>query len=205
MLGYGLFSRFYDLSVERLYVDARSAATAALELGPGLNVLDAPAGTGQSLDGLSAGVGPGGRVVGVDFSPGMLEKARARVASRGLSGVVTLVGDARTLGVADLEAVGVTRIDRLHVFLGLSVIPDWEAAFENLWSLLAPGGRCVVVDVHADSPGMQGRMVQIIAGADLRRRTWEPLKRLGRDYREIELPQRWEHGGRIFLATAVKG
>lgn len=52
-------------------------------------------------------------------------------------------------------------MDRLHLLLGLSAFPRWEEAFATLWSVLAPGGRCVVVDVHADPLSFQGRMVNL--------------------------------------------
>jgi demethylmenaquinone methyltransferase/2-methoxy-6-polyprenyl-1,4-benzoquinol methylase len=195
MLGYDTFSRFYDASVERLYVEARAAAVEALDLSGATCVLDAPTGTGQSLPGLRAAMPAEAALIGLDFSAGMLAKAQAR----SVPGARLVQADVRAV---DLAALGRTEpVDRLHVFLGLSVFPDWEVAFERLWGLLAPGGRCVVVDVHADPPGVQGRMVQWTAGADLRRRTWEPLRRLAEGYEERPLSQRWEHGGRIFLAS----
>ena len=42
-------------------------------------VLDVPTGTGASLPLLRERVGPYGRVVGVDYSPGMLSKARSKM------------------------------------------------------------------------------------------------------------------------------
>ena len=68
MSWYDLFSRFYDRSLEPLYVEARTAAAEALRLEPGLTVLDVPVGTGQSLDVLAPAVLPGGHVLGVDAS-----------------------------------------------------------------------------------------------------------------------------------------
>lgn len=46
--------------------------------------------------------------------------------------------------------LGHESVDRLHVFLGMRVFPDMDATFAKLWSLLSPGGRCVIVDVHAE-------------------------------------------------------
>jgi hypothetical protein len=69
---------------------------------------------------------------------------------------------------------------------------------------LRPGGRCVIVDVHAERLGLQGWMVNRIAGADIRRRFWEPLERAGRNFTLSNLPYRQQHGGQIMLAVADK-
>ncbi|MCX4241136.1 class I SAM-dependent methyltransferase [Paraliomyxa miuraensis] len=203
---YDFFSRFYDRSLEALYVDARRRACEALELRPGQTVLDLPCGTGQSLDGLAAGVGTEGTVIGLDFSEGMLQRAKARVERNGWTQV--------HLGQADVHAVDAARLgqvrgepvvlDRLHVFLGLTAFPRWEAAFERLWGLLRPGGRAVVVDCHAERPTFQGRMVNLVARAEIQRKVWLPLERLAEGYERRELPSRREHGGQLVLAVGVK-
>lgn len=193
---YDWFSNVYDLSVERLYVDARREAVAALGLSPGDRVLDVPCGTGQSFAGLHTAVGDAGFVIGADLSSGMLDKARRRAGG---------AGQWHGVGAADLslDRIG-GPVQGLHVFLGLSVFDGWEEAFEHLFGLLAPGGRCVVVDVHAPRPGLQGRLVQLTARADLTRRTWEPLERLSVGFERRELSSSWEHGGTLFLASGSR-
>ena len=51
-------------------------------------------------------------------------------------------------------------------FLVLSLLEEYARAFEGLWELLEPGGRFLVVDVHAERLGFQGRMVNLTARAD---------------------------------------
>jgi arsenite methyltransferase len=68
----------YDASARRT-MDIRRRAVAWLELAPGERVLDVACGTGLSFELLAQGVGPAGRVVGVEVSPEMLALARARV------------------------------------------------------------------------------------------------------------------------------
>jgi ubiquinone/menaquinone biosynthesis C-methylase UbiE len=138
----------------------------------------------------------------VDLSAGMLRQAQSRAERQGLANVKLLKGDARTLTPG---ALGVPGVNRLHVFLGMSVFPDPEGTLQNLWTLLLPGGRCVLVDVHAQTLGFQGRMVNWMAQADIRRRFWEPLEALapGRVER-VELPSKPLHGGKIFLASATR-
>lgn len=201
MAWYDAFSRFYDSSLEPHYRAQRVAAAAALDLQPGLTVLDVPCGTGQSFPALAQGVGPGGRVVGVDLSAGMLRQAGRRMTQLGAHNIVLAQQDAALLNMAPL---GVPVFHRLHVFLGMSVFLDPQATLANLWNALAPGGRCVLVDVHAEKLGVQGRMVNLLARADITRRFWEPLEALCVDVTRVELPSAPLHGGRIHLVSAVK-
>lgn len=198
---YDLFARFYDKSLEPLYAEQRALAAEALALSPGLTVLDLPCGTGLSFDVLAPAVGAEGKVYGVDLSPGMLAQARLRSERNRWAQVELLEQDVLRL---DPESVG-GGVDRLHVFLGMTAFPDPEAAFERLWALLRPGGRCVVVDAYAERLGFQGRMVNLVARADIRRRFWEPLERRAEDFERRALPSRPEHGGEILLAVGTKG
>lgn len=198
---YGFLSRFYDASLERLYREARVSAATALAVEPGHVVLDVPCGTGQSLDVLVEAVGAQGRVVGVDLNASMLRKARNRIESHGWPNVEVIEGDASALDAAQLPAA---TFDRLHVFLGMSVFADPDHTFEQLWSLLRPGGRCVIVDVFAERLGLQGRLVNLTAGADIRRRSWEPLEARCVGFERHDLPSKWQHGGTLFLARGDK-
>lgn len=202
---YDLFSNFYDRSLEPLYREPRRAAAEALELEPGQAILDLPCGTGQSFAELAERVSPDGVVLGVDFSQGMLDKARGRVDRAGWKHVHLVHSDVHALDGDRLQqTIARPQVDRLHVFLGLTAFPRWEQAFDNLWSLLAPGGRCVIVDVHAERPSFQGRMVNLVARADIRRKGWEPLERVAEGFEKRDLPSLREHGGQLFLALGRK-
>ena len=206
MRWYDWFASFYDRSVEPLYRDARAAAATALAAEPGHVILDLPCGTGQSFDDLAPAVDPGGLVIGIDFSAGMLARAATRARRRARAPIVVQRNNVHALDMRRLAAAAGREVtlDRLHIFLGLSTFPAWEAAFERLWALLAPGGRCVIVDVYADHLGIQGRLVNLVAQADLRRETWRPLERCANNYEYVTLPAKREHGGQIFLATGDK-
>jgi ubiquinone/menaquinone biosynthesis C-methylase UbiE len=205
MSWYDVFARFYDASLEAVYAEHRGLAAEALALEPGLTVLDLPCGTGQSFPALAHGLRGNGTIVGCELSAGMLQKAAARGA--GFAGVqlVTAPLDVQALAPQALQEVtGRAQVDRLHVFLGMSVFPAMDLAFDRLWSVLAPGGRAVIVDVHAERLGLQGWMVNRIARADIRRRFWEPLQARASDFELRDLPFRSQHGGQIKLATATK-
>lgn len=199
---YDVFSRFYDRSLEKLYRDARAAAVDALAIdaSAGMRVLDLPTGTGQSLDGLAQAVGPAGRVIAADLSRGMLGRAARRIEARGLANVETVRLDVHAL---DRDAIG-GPVDRLHVFLGMSAFVRPDEAFERLWSVLRPGGRAAVVDVFTDKLGVQGRMVNLVARADIRRRSWEALEARAVGFERRDLPSLKRHGGTLFLAAGDK-
>jgi len=83
---YDAFSHVYNGFVELHSGDQggglRDELAAAVGLQMGDKALDLCTGTGAMLPALLRQVGSGGRVVGVDFSPGMLHQAKKRVAGR---------------------------------------------------------------------------------------------------------------------------
>ena len=203
---YDVFSNFYDASLERLYAEQRRLAAEALALEPAAVVLDVPCGTGQSFDVIAPALGPEGLVLAVDSSAGMLKRAHARATKHGHGTVRCVQSDAATLTLDGLHAAAGRRITptRLHVFLGMSVFPDMDRTFTQLWTLLAPGGVCVLVDVHTDDLGLSGFLVNQIARADIRRRFWEPLERVAQNFERHPLPYNRQHGGQISLACGRK-
>ena len=93
----------YDLELA-LLEPVRRRAVAWLALAPGDSVLDVGCGTGLSFELLRAAVGPRGRIVGIEQSPEMIERARQRVRQQGWRNVSLLdaaVEDARIVGKAD--------------------------------------------------------------------------------------------------------
>ena len=82
-------ARFYDLELA-LFEPIRRIAIGHLDLRPGDVVLDLGCGTGLSLSALRAAVGDSGRVIGIEQSPEMIERARARVRAAGWRNVTLL-------------------------------------------------------------------------------------------------------------------
>lgn len=100
---YRLRAPRYDAELA-LFEPVRRDAIARLELRPGERVIDVGCGTGLSFEALRAGVGPAGRVVGIEPSPEMLALASRRVARRGWPNVELVAGfaaDAPLRGQAD--------------------------------------------------------------------------------------------------------
>ena len=203
---YDVFSLFYDHALEDLYAPFRPVAVEALRLADGASVLDLPCGTGQSFDSLVPAVGPTGSVLGVDASSGMLRRARCRVDRAGWDNV-TLHQAAAADVDADLlaGALGEPEVDGVLCALGLTALPEWEAAFERLFSLVRPGGRFVLFDAYAAERTREARSVELVARADLSRETWRPLAARCRDFaREVLPADVKKFGGELYVASGTK-
>jgi len=100
---------------------------------PGDRVLDACCGTGDLA---IAAEREGGVVTGLDFSPGMLERARRK------SDTVTWVeGDLLALPFDD------DSFDSATVGFGVRNVADLEAALAELRRVLRPGGRLAILEI----------------------------------------------------------
>lgn len=127
---------------ERDFAPLLDDAVERLGLEPGDDVLDIGCGPGTNLHRLRELVGPHGRVVAVDVSPKMVERARRRVVDEGWENVEVIRADASRL------ALDQGRFDGALASLSLSVMPDVEAAARRVDAALAPETRVVVLDLR---------------------------------------------------------
>jgi arsenite methyltransferase len=111
------------------------------ELRPGERVVDV--GCGAGIDSLIAAkkVGPEGRVIGVDMTPSMLEKARRAAEETRLANVEFREGYAEALPVDDGWA------DVVISNGVLNLMPDKAAASEEMSRVLKPDGRLQIGDI----------------------------------------------------------
>ena len=131
--GYRLWSQTYDAPLRLFPVEEPAVRDLLAKLPPG-RILDAACGTGRHSVWLAA---RGYEVVGVDASPDMLAKARAKLpGTRFESGALT------ALPLPD------ALVDAALCALALVHVQDLRPAFAELARVVRPGGRIVISDVH---------------------------------------------------------
>jgi demethylmenaquinone methyltransferase/2-methoxy-6-polyprenyl-1,4-benzoquinol methylase len=118
----------------------RRRAAGLARLRPGDRALDACCGTGDLALELKRRVGPNGRVVGLDFSEPMLERAGAKSARLGVE-VEYVHGNALELPFEDAA------FDAVTVGFGVRNLTDLRSGVGELARVVRPGGRLVVLEI----------------------------------------------------------
>lgn len=107
----------------------------------GDTVLDLGSGAGNDCFVARAIVGETGRVLGLDFSDTMLEKARENVKKLGFTNVEFFKGDIEDMPITpDIVDVVVSNCV-------LNLVPDKQKAFDQIFRVLKQGGRFSISDV----------------------------------------------------------
>jgi phosphatidylethanolamine/phosphatidyl-N-methylethanolamine N-methyltransferase len=133
---YAKLTPVYDVIFGPILQPGRITAIARMNLRPGDRVLEVGAGTG-----INAPLYPRDcEVTAIDLSAPMLEKARERIARRGLRNVRLLETDAAYLTFAD------NSFDSVYAPYMISVVPDPVKVALEMRRVCRPGGRIVILN-----------------------------------------------------------
>jgi arsenite methyltransferase len=123
-------------------VAQREATTRRLALKPGEQVIDIGCGPGFLCESMATDVGATGRVLGIELSEDLVRFATGR---KSRPWIDYRPGDATTLDVptASFDAVVSTQV--------VEYVPDADAALREMYRVLRPGGRGILVDTDWDT------------------------------------------------------
>ena len=144
---------FYDLTFGPALHPGRVDAIRRMAIKPGDRVLEVGVGTA-----INAALYPSDcSVTGVDFSSSMLEKARERIAQKGVRNVRLLQMDAANLKFAD------DTFDIVYAPYVISVVPDPVAVTREMYRVCRPGGRIVILNHFRSKSRLGAWLERIIA------------------------------------------
>lgn len=175
---------------------------ALAELREGETVLDLGSGAGLDCFLAAHRVGPGGRVLGVDMTPEMLDLARRNLAKVGATNVEFRAGEIESLPV-ESESVDVIISNCV-----INLSPDKDAVLREAYRALKPGGRFRVSDIvwlrepTAEEQRDLASWAGCVAGALTASAFAEKLRAAGFEHVRIE---HGDDGGRGWTSASIAG
>jgi SAM-dependent methyltransferase len=159
---------------------------------PGETVLDL--GSGAGIDAFLAAreTGPKGRVIGVDMTPPMIDRARATAAREGFANVEFRLGEIENLPVADAT------VDVIISNCVINLSPEKARVFREASRVLRPGGRLLVSDLVLLRPLPESVRTSVeayvgcVAGASLREEYLRLIREAG--FRDVEIVRESRYG-----------
>jgi len=136
------YNRFNDAITLGMHRRWKNRAIQAAGLTHPFNALDLCCGTGDLTLRLLALAGPGSTVTALDFSDSMLGILQKRVPADKRRMLHCRAGDA-----TDLSFQAADSLDAITIGFGLRNIQNRGQALKEVWRVLCPGGRLVILEV----------------------------------------------------------
>ena len=130
------------------------------QIKPGDTVIDLGSGAGNDCFIARKETGETGRVIGIDFTPAMIEKARANVDKLGYNNVEFRQGDIEKMPVTAAVA------DVIVSNCVLNLVPNKHGVFQEIYRVLKPGGHFSISDIVlvGELPGKIREAAEMYAG-----------------------------------------
>lgn len=149
---YRRWSKQYDRLFGSVFEQGRQLAVEKMACKAGDRVLEVGVGTGLSLDSYPDGV----TIDGIDVSPHMLDRARARV--NGAADRITLeVMDAQALAYPD------DSFDKVVAMYVASVVPDPKRMIAEMKRVCRPGGDLFIVNHFSQGRGPMASVERLVS------------------------------------------
>jgi phosphatidylethanolamine/phosphatidyl-N-methylethanolamine N-methyltransferase len=150
---YELYAPIYDFIFDWIFAPGRAAAVRQLGLEPNDVTLEVGIGTGLNLPLYP----PAARLIGIDLSQEMLDKAVERVQTLAMPNVTLKVMDATALDFGDNE------FDKALATYTISAVPDPVAVLREMRRVVKPGGVIVILNHFRSERKLAGRLEDLVA------------------------------------------
>ena len=150
---YELYAPIYDFIFDWIFAPGRAAAVRQLDLKPNDVTLEVGIGTGLNLPLYP----PAARLIGIDLSQEMLDKAVERVQTLAMPNVTLKVMDATALDFGDNE------FDKALATYTISAVPDPVAVLREMRRVVKPGGVIVILNHFRSERKFAGHLEDLVA------------------------------------------
>jgi len=133
---YDRWGKIYDIIFKHVFSEGRDVGSRMLDLKPGENLLEVGVGTGLSLPLYPRNC----KIMGIDISPKMLEKASEKVSDHRLNNIKLEVMDAQNMSFPD------NSFDCVTACYVVSAAPDPLKVLSEICRVCKPNGRIVFIN-----------------------------------------------------------